>query len=107
MDDLIRIKGIGQTTAKKLAEAGFATPEALANADPDAPITGVKPDDWKAWIEAAKALPAAPPDGDEETGPECRERVRYRGKIYETGRHLPADIEDDVAGELKRLGAID
>ncbi|ADZ70112.1 helix-hairpin-helix domain-containing protein [Polymorphum gilvum] len=61
-DDLTRIKGIGNATAKALADAGIASLAALAALDPQQPplmIPGKGEADWLKWVAAARELAPA------------------------------------------------
>lgn len=101
MDELLKIKGIGKATAEKIVAAGFATAAALAAANPEAPIEGVKPEDWQKWIAAAKDVPAS------EAGPVCIGRVQFLRKTYEIGENLPGDLTEEQLAELKAIKVID
>lgn len=111
MDELKTIKGIGAATAKKLADAGFATIAALAAADPATPPDGIDPADWSKWIEAAKA-PAPPatevkkPAATKADGPRALRRVNLGKKTFEIGARLPDDLDDATVAELKAIKAI-
>lgn len=132
MEELTKISGIGQATARKLVEAGIADRAALAAADPEKAPEGFAPEDWRKWIEAAVAAAAtaeaskanAGADGQQKAvqpetpaipdtklaapakGPVCRVRVRYGGRYYDPGKPLPGDISADDITELKALDAI-
>lgn len=59
MDELVKIKGVGQATATKLVAAGFNSVALLAAADPQSPPEGVQSKDWTAWIASAQVMPLA------------------------------------------------
>jgi len=132
MEELTKISGIGQATAKKLAEAGFADLATLAAADPQKAPEGFTPEDWQKWIAAASAAATPAPPGNEDAaaddqqqatqpaipdvpdttpktaakGPVCHIRVRYRRQYFCPGEHLPVDISAKDLAELKTLKAI-
>ena len=54
-EELQKVAGIGPTTARKLAEAGYSTIEALARASPEE-LEGIVGDRGDAFIAAAKKL---------------------------------------------------
>lgn len=133
MEELTKISGIGQATARKLVEAGIADLAALATADPEKAPDGFAPEDWRKWIEAAVAAAATAEAGKADAGagdqqepaqpetptvpdtkpaapakgPICRVRVRYGGRYYDPGKPLPGDISANDIAELKALDAID
>ena len=125
MDELKTISGIGQTTAKKLVDAGIADLATLAAADPEKAPEGFSPEDWRKWVEAAAAnennnagdqqktpqpnTPSVPDTKPATTakGPVCRTRIIYRKRYICPGEHLPVDITAEDLAELKALQAID
>ena len=54
-DPLMRLPGVGSTYAKRLRDAGYASVEDLADADPDAlaEATGANPRRTTEWVERA------------------------------------------------------
>lgn len=45
-------------------------------------------------------------DGDQQRGPRALQEVRYRGRTYSPGEHLPHDIDPKIEDELDEIGAI-
>lgn len=62
----------------------------------------------KAVADLAPAVRAASPDMtlSDLLGPRVLQEVRYRGRTYSPGEHLPHDIDPKIEDELDEIGAI-
>lgn len=116
MDDLTRIKGIGNVTAARLAGAGFDGYAALAAATPEQlqaidRLPG-SPADWSDWVNQAKALMPAPVDLGTATPDEIQLQAARidaaRAKIVAAGEAVAAAAAsgDAQAIEAARLAAL-
>lgn len=103
MDDLTTIKGIGKATAKRLADAGIASFEALAAATSEQLVSIDKlsgsPAEFASWVSAAKALAPAPMDLNNASPDQVKDQV---ARIDAARERVSAAQEavDKAAGEI-------
>lgn len=130
MDDLTRIKGIGKSTAARLADAGFGTYAQLAEGGKpenlkklqDAGFATVDIDRWT--LAAADLITNIPPESDQggagdTAGPAggsggnekaskrlvAVQEVRHLGVTYAPGEVLPATVDGNEAAFLISRGS--
>lgn len=126
MDDLTKIKGIGKSTAAKLAGAGFDTYSLLAQAGTAENLrklqdAGFATVDIDRWAQEAVGMTGDAADsggdhgatGDKAPGPNGRkigrliaaQEVRHLGVTYAPGAYLSDIVDDDEARFLLARGS--